>query len=75
MRALALQRYREFEAELGPVLTRFAVDGSACAVSERAGDLHWPKGADEDKEIDELLAEDLTPDSAPGWRRTRPWKT
>src|SRR5262245_66636031 len=25
MRALALQRYREFETELGPVLTRFAV--------------------------------------------------
>ena len=26
MRALALERYREFERELGPVLTRFVVE-------------------------------------------------
>ena len=41
MRALSLQRYREFERELGPVLTR-------CVVMETvhrfraAGDLQWP---------------------------------
>src|SRR5262249_2648821 len=38
MRALALQRYREFEAELGPKLTRFAVAETVRRMRD-AGDL------------------------------------
>ncbi|HYT91766.1 MAG TPA: efflux RND transporter permease subunit, partial [Gemmataceae bacterium] len=57
MRALALQRYREFERELGPLLTRFVVEETVRRF-RAAEDLQWPEG--EDEEI-QLLAADLTP--------------
>jgi Cu(I)/Ag(I) efflux system membrane protein CusA/SilA len=59
MRELALQRYREFERELEPVLTRFVVEDTV----RRFGDadvLHWPAGVTKQDEIDKLV-EDLTP--------------
>jgi Cu(I)/Ag(I) efflux system membrane protein CusA/SilA len=59
MRDLALQRYREFERELGPVLTRFVVEDTLRRF--RAADLlRWPEGASEQEEI-ERLVEELTP--------------
>lgn len=59
MRALALLRYREFERELAPVLTRFVVD-DAIRRFRAAGDVEWPAGADEEAEADKL-ARELTP--------------
>jgi Cu(I)/Ag(I) efflux system membrane protein CusA/SilA len=59
MRALALQRYREFERELGPVLTRFIVF-EAVRRFRVAGDLKWPDGVSEDTEADKL-AQKLAP--------------
>ncbi len=59
MRELALQRYREFERELMPVLTRFVVEDTV----RRFGDvdiLRWPAGVTKQEEIDKLV-EDLTP--------------
>ncbi len=41
MRELASRFYREFERELGPLLTRFAVAESIRRIRE-AGDLRWP---------------------------------
>jgi Cu/Ag efflux pump CusA len=56
MRELASQRYREFELELRPALTRCAVEDVVGRI-RRAGRLHWPAGADESKEIDGLAAQ------------------
>jgi Cu/Ag efflux pump CusA len=56
MRALALQRYREFERELGPVLTRFVVAETVHRF-RAAGHLQEPAGADDDAEIDRLARE------------------
>lgn len=54
MRELALQRYREFEQELGPVLTRFAVEDTLRRF--RAADLlRWPEGVEEQTETDALV--------------------
>src|SRR5207245_3490318 len=53
MRALALQRYREFERELGPVLTRFVVVETLRRF-HAAGDLQWPEGLSEGAEVDKL---------------------
>jgi copper/silver efflux system protein len=61
MRDLALQRYREFEDELGPALTRFTVSEVVRRFRE-AGNLHWAQGVDENKQIEELARE-----SAPGF--------
>jgi Cu/Ag efflux pump CusA len=59
MRDLALQRYREFERELMPMMTRFIVEDTVRRF--RAADLlHWPAGISEQAEIDQLV-EDLTP--------------
>jgi Cu/Ag efflux pump CusA len=58
MRALALQRYREFEQQLGPQLTRFAVTETARRF-RAAGVLAWPAGADEAAAIEQLVV-DLT---------------
>jgi Cu(I)/Ag(I) efflux system membrane protein CusA/SilA len=58
MRELALRRYRAFEDQLGPLLTRFAVRETVRRFRQ-AGDLHWPTGLDEEKHLDEL-AERLT---------------
>ena len=59
MRSLAVQRIRDFENDLGPTLTRFAVAETVRRFRE-AGDLQWPQGTDEAAEID-ALAKDLTP--------------
>jgi Cu(I)/Ag(I) efflux system membrane protein CusA/SilA len=56
LRALALQRYREFERELGPVLTRFVVVETVRRFRE-AGDLEWPQGVREEAEVDKLVGE------------------
>jgi Cu(I)/Ag(I) efflux system membrane protein CusA/SilA len=59
MRGLALQRYREFEKELEPLLVRFAVEETMRRF--RGADLlRWPAGEDESAETDRLIAE-LTP--------------
>jgi Cu(I)/Ag(I) efflux system membrane protein CusA/SilA len=58
MRDLALQRYREFERELMPVMTRFVVEDTLRRF--RTADLlHWPAGVSEQAEIDQLV-DDLT---------------
>ncbi|HXG12011.1 MAG TPA: efflux RND transporter permease subunit [Gemmataceae bacterium] len=53
MRELALLRYREFERELEPILTHFAVAETIDRI-RRAGRLHWPPGTDPDRIADEL---------------------
>jgi Cu(I)/Ag(I) efflux system membrane protein CusA/SilA len=53
MRELALMRYQEFERELGPVLTRYAVSETIQRLRD-AGDLDWPASLDEQQEIDKL---------------------
>jgi Cu(I)/Ag(I) efflux system membrane protein CusA/SilA len=56
MRELALQRYREFERELGPALTRFSVEETLRRF--RAAELlHWPEADREQKTTDALVAE------------------
>src|SRR5262249_15184139 len=54
MRELALLRYREFERELGPVLTRFVFEETLHRF--RVADiLHWPEGVGEDAEVERLV--------------------
>src|SRR5262249_25115006 len=60
LRALALERYREFEAQLGPVLTRFTLE-EALRRFDAAGILHWPDGVGAGATVDELV-KDLAPD-------------
>jgi Cu(I)/Ag(I) efflux system membrane protein CusA/SilA len=55
MRELAIRRYVEFEAELGPVLTRFVVADTLRRMRE-AGHLSALSGEDETKLADELAA-------------------
>jgi Cu(I)/Ag(I) efflux system membrane protein CusA/SilA len=59
LRALALQRYREFERELAPLLTRFTVEETVRRL-QAAGDLRWPEGVRGPEELDQLAGE-LTP--------------
>jgi len=60
MRGLALQKYRQFEKELGSQLTRFVIVETVRRF--RAADiLSWPEGAKEQAEIDRLV-QDLDPD-------------
>lgn len=59
MRTLALQRYREFEDELGPDLTRFVIE-ETIRHFQRAGVLVWPAAGDEQVEVDRLV-QALTP--------------
>jgi Cu/Ag efflux pump CusA len=63
MRDLASKRYGEFERELSPKLTRFVVAETVRRFRDQ-GDLHWPAGVDEEKEIDKL-AERLAPEHGP----------
>ena len=63
MRELASRRFREFEVELGPVLTRCAVDEVIRRIGA-GGHLHWPQGTDPDKEARELATR-LTADYGP----------
>jgi copper/silver efflux system protein len=60
MRLLALERFRDFEKELGLVLTRFVLE-NAVGRFQAAGILHWPQGAREATEIERLVA-DLGPE-------------
>jgi Cu/Ag efflux pump CusA len=59
MRELALQRYREFEHELTPVMTRFVVEDTVRSF-RKADLLRWSAGVNEQAEINQLV-EDLTP--------------
>jgi copper/silver efflux system protein len=63
MRELAALRYREFERELGPVLTRFVLDEAVRRFGD-AGILRWPAGVDGDAEVGGL-AKVLAPDYGP----------
>src|SRR5262249_46567233 len=58
MRDLALLRYREFEKELAPILTRHVVAETVRRFGQ-AGDLDWQAGQDETATID-LLTKELT---------------
>lgn len=53
MRELALQRYLEFEQELGPILVRHAIEDTITRFHQ-AGKLHWPAGTDETAQLDAL---------------------
>jgi Cu(I)/Ag(I) efflux system membrane protein CusA/SilA len=68
MRELASRRFREFEVELGPVLTRCAVDEVIRRIG-KSGRLHWPQGADSDAEARELAVR-LAPDYGPWLAKT-----
>jgi Cu(I)/Ag(I) efflux system membrane protein CusA/SilA len=59
MRQLALERYRELERELAPVLTRFAVEDTVRRLRD-ADLLRWPQGVSEKAEVDRLV-EELAP--------------
>src|SRR5439155_787651 len=56
MRALALQRFREFEQELGPALTHFAVQETVHHL-RASGAVQWPAGTDEGTAVEELTRE------------------
>jgi Cu/Ag efflux pump CusA len=58
MRALALQRYREFERQLGPILTRLVIEDTVRRI-EAGGHLHSHTGIDLSAEVDQL-AQELT---------------
>ena len=73
MRELALLRVTEFERELGPSWCEIAVAGAVRRWRE-CGDLAWPKGANEQQEIDEL-AQRLAPKYGPGWPSLLRWRT
>src|SRR5262249_39608860 len=62
-RDLASKRYQEFERELGQKLTRFVV-AETVSRFRAAGDLDWPPGLDEEKQIDDL-ARKLAPAYGP----------
>jgi Cu(I)/Ag(I) efflux system membrane protein CusA/SilA len=55
MREFAALRYREFERELAPALTRYAIRNIVQRF-HRAGDLYWPPKLDEANEIEHLAA-------------------
>jgi Cu(I)/Ag(I) efflux system membrane protein CusA/SilA len=63
MRELALRRYTEFDRELGPDLTRFAIEETFRRFRD-AGILHWPAGVTEEAE-EGRLAEALAPEYGP----------
>jgi Cu/Ag efflux pump CusA len=69
MRTLALQRYQEFERELGPILTRFVIEDSIRRF-RTARILAWPEGTDEKVEVDGLVA-DLAQEYGP-WLARNP---
>jgi Cu(I)/Ag(I) efflux system membrane protein CusA/SilA len=69
LRALALQRYREHERELGPVLTRFAVEETLRRFGA-AGQVRWPEGTSA-AEATEALVRELAPRYAI-WLSRRP---
>jgi Cu(I)/Ag(I) efflux system membrane protein CusA/SilA len=68
MRELALVRYREFEKELAPILTRFAVT-EIVSHMERGHHVHWPSGLDKQQALDRLTTA-MAPDFGPWLART-----
>jgi copper/silver efflux system protein len=68
MRELALVRYREFEKELAPLLTRFAVSEIVSRM-KRGHHVHWPEGTDEQSVLGGLTAE-MAPEVGPWLART-----
>jgi Cu(I)/Ag(I) efflux system membrane protein CusA/SilA len=60
MRALALRRYREFERELAPMLTRFVIEDTIRRI-RAAGHLVWPAGSSEEQALIDQLTSELTP--------------
>jgi Cu(I)/Ag(I) efflux system membrane protein CusA/SilA len=60
MRALALQRYREFERELAPVMTRFAIEETVRRI-RAGGRLKWTTGESEKEEMIDQIARELSP--------------
>jgi Cu/Ag efflux pump CusA len=69
MRELALLRYREFERELGPLLTRFVVS-EVVRRFRAANDLRWPRGVSAEAEVDKLV-KDFTQEYGP-WLAKKP---
>ncbi|HVS39978.1 MAG TPA: efflux RND transporter permease subunit, partial [Gemmataceae bacterium] len=59
MRKETAERYRGFQTDLGPTLTRTAVAETVRRMDE-SGHLQWPAGTNDGAEID-ALARDLTP--------------
>jgi Cu(I)/Ag(I) efflux system membrane protein CusA/SilA len=62
MRELASRRYREFESELGPTLTHFAVEETVRRM-EQNHVVHWPTHIDRSQQV-ENMGRDLTPEYA-----------
>ena len=56
LRPLAMERYREFERELGPVLTRFVMEETVRRF-RRSGILDLPPNVNLESEIDKLVRE------------------
>jgi Cu(I)/Ag(I) efflux system membrane protein CusA/SilA len=69
IRELAQKRYASFEKELGPILTRFAVDETMRRFA-RAHVLRWPAQVDQESELNKLTA-DLTSEFGP-WLSRHP---
>src|SRR5206468_2638095 len=69
MRDVALRHYQVIESDLGPLLTRFAVEETVRRI-RLAGDLHWPAGIDEEKQLDDW-AHELGPEFGP-WLAKNP---
>lgn len=69
LRELALRRYKEFEAELSPLLTRFAVAETIRRLQAR-GDLQWPEGVEEERQT-EILTDKFTAEFGP-WLARNP---
>jgi Cu(I)/Ag(I) efflux system membrane protein CusA/SilA len=60
LRSLALERFHQFERDLGPELTRNVLEETVRRF-DAAGILYWPEGADEKGQLDTLV-KDLAPD-------------
>ena len=63
MRELTLLRYTEFEQELSAKLTQYGIEDVIHRLKE-AGDLTWPAGIDEQREVNALV-KTLTPKYGP----------
>jgi Cu(I)/Ag(I) efflux system membrane protein CusA/SilA len=63
MKELALQRYNEFEKELTPRLTQFAIERLVHDLQE-SGELQWPSGTNK-RQVVSTLTERLTPKYGP----------
>jgi Cu/Ag efflux pump CusA len=69
MRALALQRYREVERDLGPVLTRYVV-AETIRHAEESGSVRLQEGASKENAVEELV-QLLAPQYGP-WLAAQP---